>query len=80
MIRWAGLPATWPIGMSPTSSSSRSWHEAYGFRPLFFWQPNIFMKAKLTPVEREEAQKYAWTEPAFRAVNEEIARFKRTAG
>ena len=30
------------------------------------------MKAELTPVEREEAQKYAWTESAFRAVNQRI--------
>ncbi len=45
----------------------------FRFRPLFYWQPNIFMKASLTPAEREEAQKYAWTEPAFRAVNERIS-------
>ena len=44
----------------------------YGFRPLFFWQPTVFNKAELTAVEREEAQKYAWTEPAFRAVYEKI--------
>jgi lysophospholipase L1-like esterase len=44
----------------------------YGFRPYFFWQPTIFSKAALTAVEREEAQKYAWTEPAFRAVYEKI--------
>ena len=43
----------------------------YGFRPFFFWQPTIFTKAELTAVEREEAQKYAWTEPAFRAVYEQ---------
>ena len=30
----------------------------------------IFNKAELAAVEREEAQKYAWTEPAFRAVYE----------
>ena len=45
---------------------------SYGFRPLFFWQPTIFNKTALTEVEREEAQKYAWTEPAFRTVYEKI--------
>ena len=44
----------------------------YGFRAYFFWQPMIFGKAELVAVEREEAQKYAWTEPAFRAVYEKI--------
>jgi lysophospholipase L1-like esterase len=44
----------------------------YGFRTLFFWQPTIFTKSKLVAVEREEAQRYAWTEPAFRAVYEQI--------
>jgi lysophospholipase L1-like esterase len=44
----------------------------YGFRPFFFWQPVIFTKAELAAVEREEAQRYAWTEPAFRAVYEQI--------
>jgi lysophospholipase L1-like esterase len=44
----------------------------YGFRPLFFWQPTIFNKTELTAVERDEAQKYAWLEPAFRAVYERI--------
>jgi lysophospholipase L1-like esterase len=44
----------------------------YGFRPLFFWQPTIFNKTELTAAERDEAQKYAWTEPAFRAVYERI--------
>jgi hypothetical protein len=44
----------------------------YGFRPVFFWQPTIFTKPALVPVEREEAQRYAWTEPMFRAVYERI--------
>jgi lysophospholipase L1-like esterase len=44
----------------------------YGFRPLFFWQPIIFTKRAMVQVEREEAQKYAWTEPMFRAVFERI--------
>jgi hypothetical protein len=36
---------------------------SFGFRPLFFWQPTVFTKRTLMPVEREEAQKYAWAEP-----------------
>jgi len=40
----------------------------YGFRPLFFWQPIVFTKSALVPVEREEAERYAWTERMFRAV------------
>ena len=49
----------------------------YGFRPLFFWQPMIFNKPELTAVERDEAQKYAWTEPAFRTVYERIRDVER---
>jgi hypothetical protein len=44
----------------------------YAFRPLFFWQPTVFNKTELTDLERGEAQKYAWTEPMFRAVYEKI--------
>ena len=44
----------------------------YGFRPLFFWQPIIFTKPALAQVEREEAQRYAWTERMFRAVYDRI--------
>jgi lysophospholipase L1-like esterase len=45
----------------------------YGFRPLFFWQPTIFNKTTLTAVERDESQKYAWTERAFRTVYERVS-------
>jgi lysophospholipase L1-like esterase len=45
---------------------------AYGFRPLFFWQPTIFDKSEPTAVELEEAKKFAWTEHAFRAVYEKV--------
>ena len=34
----------------------------FGFEPLFYWQPVVFDKATLTPYEREEAAKFAWTE------------------
>ena len=44
----------------------------YGFRPLFFWQPTIFNKTELTTVERDEARRYSWIEPAFRTVYERI--------
>jgi lysophospholipase L1-like esterase len=46
--------------------------QTYGFRPFFFWQPIIFTKQALSPLEREEAQKFAWAEPMFRAVYERI--------
>jgi len=40
----------------------------FGFRPLFYWQPVVFTKPVQVPFEREEAQKYAWTEGTFREV------------
>ena len=39
--------------------------KAYGFRPVFFWQPVIFAKSRRVPFEEEEATKYAWTETMF---------------
>jgi hypothetical protein len=32
----------------------------FGFKSLFYWQPVVFNKASLTPVEREEAEKLGW--------------------
>jgi len=46
--------------------------KVYGFRPLFFWQPTVFDKAKRTPYEGEEKTKFAWTEPIFEAVYRKI--------
>lgn len=46
--------------------------KSFGFRPLFFWQPTVFTKGVLVPVEREEAQKYAWAEPFMNHVYESI--------
>ena len=46
--------------------------QGYRFRPLFFWQPVVFTKPKLTSFEREEVAKYAWAESAFRAVYGQI--------
>jgi hypothetical protein len=40
----------------------------FGFRPLFYWQPVVFTKPAQVPFEREEAEKYAWTEGLFREV------------
>jgi lysophospholipase L1-like esterase len=45
---------------------------AFGFRALFFWQPNVFTKAALVALEREQAASYAWAEPMFRAVQTRI--------
>jgi lysophospholipase L1-like esterase len=46
--------------------------QGYGFRPLFFWQPVVFTKPKLTPFEREELAKYVWAESTFRHVYGQI--------
>jgi hypothetical protein len=40
----------------------------FEFLPLFYWQPVIFTKTSMVPFEREEAARYAWTEPMFRDV------------
>jgi len=40
----------------------------YGFRPLFFWQPIVFTKPAVVPVERDEALRFAWAERMFRTV------------
>ena len=45
----------------------------FGFRPLFYWQPNVFTKENLVPVEQEEAARYAWAEPIFRNVHARIS-------
>jgi hypothetical protein len=39
--------------------------KAYGFRPVFFWQPVIYFKSPRVPFEDEEAAKLAWTETMF---------------
>jgi lysophospholipase L1-like esterase len=44
----------------------------YGFRALFFWQPVVFTKSSLVAFEREEQQKYMWTQSIFRAVYNRI--------
>jgi lysophospholipase L1-like esterase len=44
----------------------------FQFRSLFFWQPVIFTKPALVPFEREEAERYAWTEPMFREVLRQV--------
>ncbi len=46
---------------------------SFGFRPLLYWQPDVFTKAILVPVEQEEAARYAWAEPMFREVHSKIS-------
>jgi hypothetical protein len=46
---------------------------SFSFRPLFYWQPNVFTKAILVPVEQEEAARYSWAEPIFREVHARIS-------
>ena len=48
--------------------------QTFGFQPLFFWQPTVFQKETLVPVEQEEAQRYAWAAPFMRDVYDEMAR------
>jgi lysophospholipase L1-like esterase len=43
-----------------------------GFQPFFYWQPDVFAKANLHPVEQEDARRYAWAEPIFREVHARI--------
>lgn len=45
---------------------------AFGFRPVFVWQPVVFSKRRPHPYEREEAERYAWTQPIFEAVHRRI--------
>jgi lysophospholipase L1-like esterase len=42
---------------------AQSLGKSFGFLPLFFWQPTVFTKPALVPVEGDEAQKYAWAKP-----------------
>jgi hypothetical protein len=46
--------------------------KAYGFRPLFVWQPVIFNKESLVPFEREESDKFGWTREMFRDVHDAL--------
>jgi lysophospholipase L1-like esterase len=46
---------------------------SFGFRPLFYWQPNVFTKAILVSVEQEEAARFAWAAPIFRDVHSRIS-------
>jgi lysophospholipase L1-like esterase len=42
--------------------------KSFGFRALFFWQPTVFTKPTLVPIESEEARKFAWAEPFMNQV------------
>lgn len=46
---------------------------SFGFRPLFYWQPDVFTKAIRHAVEEKEAASYAWAEPIFRQVHQRIS-------
>ena len=48
--------------------------KAYGFRPVFVWQPDIFSKPKLVPFEAEEKAKYGWTSSLFVEVHRQLER------
>lgn len=48
--------------------------KAYGFRPVFVWQPVIFFKSNLVPFEREESRKYAWAEDLFQRVRAAVVK------
>jgi lysophospholipase L1-like esterase len=53
-----GILQTYEANVALVKALARS----FGFRPLFFWQPTVFTKAKLVAVEREEALRFAWAE------------------
>jgi lysophospholipase L1-like esterase len=50
---------------------------AFGFRPIFYWQPTVFTKRALTAFEREETARFAWSEPMFRQVYAAIGSWDR---
>jgi lysophospholipase L1-like esterase len=51
--------------------------KSFGFRPLFFWQPTVFTKPALVPVEQEEALRFAWAESFMNQVYDEVRRSPR---
>ena len=51
--------------------------KAYGFRPLFVWQPVIFFKNSLVTFEEEERAKYGWTAAMFQDLRTMIAQEKQ---
>jgi lysophospholipase L1-like esterase len=87
--RLGDVSATSPPGLSSSSKSElgaavvhfyeanvemvESLGRSFGFRPLFYWQPDVFTKAILVPVEQEEAVRYAWADPIFRDVHAKIS-------
>ena len=48
--------------------------KAYGFRPVFVWQPDIFSKPKLVPFEAEEKAKVGWASSLFTEVHRQLER------
>ncbi len=48
--------------------------KAYGFRPVFVWQPDILSKPKLVPFESEEKAKVDWASSLFTEVHGQLER------
>jgi hypothetical protein len=46
---------------------------SFNFRSLFYWQPDVFSKQILHPVERDEAARYSWAETMFREVQTRLS-------
>jgi len=46
--------------------------KAYGFRPVFVWQPDIFSKPKLVAFEAEEQAKYGWASSLFKEIHRQL--------
>ncbi len=63
-----GVAGHYEANISLVEALARS----FGFRPLFFWQPTVFTKATLVPIEEEEARKFAWAEPFMSDVYDQI--------
>ena len=48
--------------------------KAYGFRPVFVWQPDVFSKPRLVPFEAEEKAKVGWASSLFTEVHRQLER------
>jgi hypothetical protein len=48
--------------------------KAYGFRPVFVWQPDVFSKPRLVAFEAEEKAKFGWASSLFTDVHRQLER------
>ena len=48
--------------------------KAYGFRPVFVWQPDVFSKPRLVAFEAEEKAKVGWASSLFTEVHRQLER------